>query len=208
MIPPNFQTISKLGCRRIPLNDGSGLEVIVPRLELAAQIAAVGERLRYDYHGLELTTIPVLEGGAWITGRITSNLPDASRHRTVSLVANRYKTQIQQGGTKVFVPGEVKVYHDWIAENPQVQAKIRGRHCLILDDVLDRGDTAVKVIEVISKYGPASIKTLFMVRKEVRRTVTVSADYVLFDVDNKWLIGAGLDDDGEGRDRQYIACKP
>src|SRR5262249_8484798 len=81
------------------------------------------------------------------------------------------------------------------------------RHCLILDDVLDKGDTAARVIEVVRQFEPASISTLFMVRKKVQRTVEVQADYVLFDVDDLWLIGAGLDDKGYGRDRPHIACK-
>jgi hypoxanthine phosphoribosyltransferase len=197
MINPGFQTIVKWGCPRVPLT--SGLELVVGKEELQDQIRSAGDQLRFDYRQKDLTTIPVLEGGPWIHGRVASHLPEASTHMTVSIVAKRY-------GNKA-VGGKVEVYYDWLKNHQDEQAKIRGRHCLIFDDVLDKGDTAARVIEVVREFEPASVKTLFMVRKKVTRTIEVRADYVLFDVDNLWLIGAGLDDKGYGRDRPHIACR-
>jgi hypoxanthine phosphoribosyltransferase len=74
--------------------------------------------------------------------------------------------------------------------------------------VLDTGETASKVLDVVASFKPASLKTVFMVRKKVERQLQVPGDYVLFDVDDLWLIGAGLDDRGTGRGLPYIVCKP
>ena len=193
-----FHTISKIGIFRKLITDGSGFEMVVPQSELQSQIKAAGNQLRIDYHNRDLTTIPVLEGGAWIHAQTTSRLPEASRHLTVSILAKR----TGRGG------GAVKVYYDWIKNHPDEQAKIRDRDCLIFDDVLDKGVTAAQVIEVVKEFDPKSIKTFFMIRKDVPRSVFIEPDYVLFDLDNLWLIGAGLGDDGIGRDRPHIACKP
>jgi hypoxanthine phosphoribosyltransferase len=194
---PKFQTIVKWGCPRVPLT--SGLELVVGREELQAQIKAAAHRLRYDYQGKNLTTIAILEGGRYITGQVCSHLPETSTHMPLSIVAKRYGNRTT--GNKV------DVYYDWIKDHADERDKIRERHCLILDDVLDKGDTAARVIEVVRQFEPASVSTLFMVRKKVQRAVEVQADYVLFDVDDLWLIGAGLDDKGYGRDRPHIACK-
>ena len=143
--------------------------------------------------------MPILEGGSYIHGQTTWKLPATSRHRTVSIVASRYG----EGTTG----GEIKLYLQWISENAYVRSSITGKHVLIFDDVLDKGDTILAVIDALQAFQPASIKTLFMARKDVPRPREVQADYVLFEVANLWLVGAGLDDDGRDRHLPYIACK-
>jgi hypoxanthine phosphoribosyltransferase len=201
MKQPEFETIIKWGCRRTPLEiEGRPYELVVSKNELKEQVKALGLKLRSDYRDLPLTTIQILEGGSWIHGQTTHQLPEASTHLPASIKAKRYGNRTEGG--------EVRVYCEWIDNHADERAKIEGRHCLLFDDVLDTGETASKVLGVVASFNPASLKTVFMVRKKVAQQLPVRADYVLFDVDDLWLIGAGLDDKGTGRGLPYIVCKP
>jgi hypoxanthine phosphoribosyltransferase len=199
LVNPMFETVCLRGKVPILLRDEPGLAVLASKDDVKAQINSVGLQLRFDYQDRDMTTIQILEGGAWIHAQVARKLPEASTHQVLSIKAKRYGNER--------VGRELKIYDDWIREHEDEHAKIRGRHCLITDDVLDEGVTMAAVIDVVKSFGPASIRTLFLAKKDVPRKVTVPQDYVLFECDNHWLVGAGLDDNGIGRDRPQLLCK-
>jgi len=70
---------------------------------------------------------------------------------------------------------------------------IRGKNVLLVDDILDTGTTLLEVSRVLSSLGPASLKTCVLLNKESRRQVDIHADFVGFEIEDKFVVGYGLD---------------
>ena len=70
---------------------------------------------------------------------------------------------------------------------------IKGKRVLLIDDILDTGNTMKSLVEALAGYKPASITTCVLLNKESRRTVDFHADYVGFEIEDKFVVGYGLD---------------
>lgn len=83
---------------------------------------------------------------------------------------------------------------------------LAGKHVLVVDDILDSGQTLGVMKEVIVAQGPASLRICVLLRKpESRRVLHVEADYVGFDIPDEFVVGYGLDFDGYYRNHPEIA---
>ena len=72
---------------------------------------------------------------------------------------------------------------------------IRGRHVLLVDDILDSGGTIKTVRPLVEALGPASLKTCVMLRKDRPEAKQVAVDYVGFEIPDEFVVGYGLDYD-------------
>lgn len=70
---------------------------------------------------------------------------------------------------------------------------IKNRHVLLIDDILDTGKTLSLVSNLIRDLSPASLRTCVLLDKKERREVPIEADFVGFDIPNKFVVGYGLD---------------
>jgi len=71
--------------------------------------------------------------------------------------------------------------------------EIANKRVLLVDDILDTGRTMNALVQTLAELGPASIKTCVLLNKESRRTVDCHADFVGFEIENKFVVGYGLD---------------
>jgi len=92
--------------------------------------------------------------------------------------------------------------------NDSLLAEIRGRHILLLDDILDTGATLSRLVEHLQHRGAASIRTAVLLRKVGRQTVAFEPDYIGFSIPNKFVIGYGLDFNDDYRHLPYIGVLP
>lgn len=106
----------------------------------------------------------------------------------------------------------VSHYGATIASNDKVRVHkhaaldVAGRSVLIVDDILDSGQTLSLVRELLEARNPAWLRTCVLLDKPSRRVVPISADYVGFEVPDVWIVGYGLDAAGEGRALPYVAA--
>ena len=70
---------------------------------------------------------------------------------------------------------------------------IRGRHVLLVDDILDSGGTIKAVVPLLESQGTASVRTCVLLRKDRPGVQDVQADYVGFDIPDEFVVGYGLD---------------
>ena len=70
---------------------------------------------------------------------------------------------------------------------------IKGKRVLLIDDILDTGNTMYSLVKALVDYSPASITTCVLLNKESRRTVNYHADFVGFEIEDKFVVGYGLD---------------
>ena len=80
-----------------------------------------------------------------------------------------------------------------LKENPE------GRHIIIVEDIVDTGKTLFAFIPELEKRHPASIKIAALLSKPEALACDIKADYVGFEIANKFVVGYGLDYDGLGR---------
>ena len=113
-----------------------------------------------------------------------------SRHQIGLLEASSYRGTSTTAGTLVL--------------NTGLLPEIRGRHILLLDDILDTGATLSQVTAHLRGLGAASIKTCVLLRKIGRQEVHLEPNYVGFEIPDKFVIGYGLDYNDEYRNLPYI----
>ena len=80
-----------------------------------------------------------------------------------------------------------------------------GRHVLLLDDILDTGQTLAALVAKIREQGPLSVKTAVLLRKIGRQDIPIEPDYCGFEIPNKFVVGYGLDYDDEYRHLPHVA---
>ncbi|MEO1130141.1 MAG: hypoxanthine phosphoribosyltransferase [Planctomycetota bacterium] len=83
---------------------------------------------------------------------------------------------------------------------------LAGRHIVIIDDILDSGQTLALLRDAILEQKPASLRSVMLLRKDVPRDVDVEAEYSGFDIPDEFVVGYGLDYDGYYRNLPDIVA--
>lgn len=85
-----------------------------------------------------------------------------------------------------------------------LRVPIAGRHVLLVEDIVDSGETLAYLRRMLEARRPASLKICALTRKPDRLTSEVRLDYVGFDIPDAWVVGYGLDYDNRFRALPYI----
>jgi len=85
-----------------------------------------------------------------------------------------------------------------------LKESLKDRHVVIIEDIVDTGNTVEKLFEVLEKEKPASLKIATLLYKPKAYTKNIPIDYVAIEVGNEFLVGYGLDYDGFGRNLKDI----
>lgn len=81
---------------------------------------------------------------------------------------------------------------------------IRGRHIIVVEDIVDTGLTIADVYDQLREQAPASIAVATLLFKPAALRHTITLDYVGFEIENRFVLGYGLDYDGLGRNTKDI----
>lgn len=85
-----------------------------------------------------------------------------------------------------------------------LQTDVRGKHVLVVEDIIDSGHTLSFVIKTLKSREPASLKLCALLNKQSRREIEIHVDYVGFDIENKFVFGYGLDLDERFRNLPFV----
>lgn len=149
--------------------------------DMAAQISA-------DYRDRELTGIAVLNGSLIFMSDLLRRIPLPLKLDCLSVVSYHGKTQTS---------GEVIFKQVALPD-------VFNRHILILDDILDSGHTLAAIREKLETAKPRSARICVLLSKNKQRARHVDADYMGFDIDDKFVVGYGLDFMERYRNLPYI----
>jgi hypoxanthine phosphoribosyltransferase len=100
-------------------------------------------------------------------------------------------------GTGVLTSGEVRVLKD-------LDIGLAGRHVVIVEDIVDTGTTLAYLQEILRARGPRSLRTATLLSKPSRRRVPVTVEYVGFEIDDRFVVGYGLDQAHRFRNLPYV----
>lgn len=162
--------------------------VLIPEDELQRRISELAAEIDKDYQDEDpILCIGVLKGSVFF-------MVDLLKKVTIPLVLDFLQTSSYRSGT---TPGEVRIRKD-------VDVAIRGRHVLIIEDIVDTGHTLSTVLGLFRFRGAKSVKLCALLDKQTTRQVPVSVDYSGFKIDDVFVVGYGLDLDERYRELPYI----
>lgn len=166
------------------------LEVLYSEEQIQSRIRELGAQITRDYAGKDLVLVSVLKGSCIF-------LADLMRVIDLKLTIDfmsisSYKDQMKS-------TGDVEILKD--LSNP-----IRGKHVLVVEDIIDTGLTLSRLLDILGSRGAESIKLAsFLDKPEPRIKKELSIDYTGFVVPNKFVVGYGLDAAGRYRNLPFIA---
>ncbi len=164
------------------------VNVMITEEEISKKILEVADRINKDYEGRELTLICVLKGGVMFMCDLAKRLNLDVRLDFMS---------VSSYGAETKSSGVVKIIKD-------LDNSIEGRDVLIVEDIIDSGNTLAYLLDILEKRGPKSIKLCTLLDKPSRREKDVVVDYVCFEIEDKFVLGYGLDYDQRYRNLPYI----
>ena len=126
-------------------------------------------------------------------------LADLVRHLDLPLRIGLIQASSYRGA--VTTPGQLHV-------SPELLPDIRGHHVLLLDDILDTGQTLAHLVPHLQSLKPASLRVAVFLRKIGRQQVAVEPDYFGFEIPDAFVIGYGLDYNDQYRHLPYVAVLP
>ena len=160
--------------------------ILFEQTEIQERIRVLAEQITSDYLCCPLTVLAVMSGALVVAADLIRQIPLPLQLGCIS--ASSYGNGAESSGKVVL-------------QNLK-ELDIAGRHVLIVDDILDTGNTLRALQEELQKYNPLSIKSCFLLRKLKSRTV--HADYVGFEIANDFVVGYGLDYQERYRNLPFI----
>lgn len=151
--------------------------VLLSQEQLSARVSELRAQLAQDYAGKDPVFVGVLKGAVPFFKDITSELPIPCCYDFVC--ASSY-------GAETSSSGQVRLLKDTVMD-------LRGRHVVVLEDILDTGYTLEFLKKHLLQKQPASLKLCVLLDKPERRKVPLCADYVGFSIPNVFVVGYGLD---------------
>lgn len=153
------------------------IELLISSEEISHKIAEVAATINEEYRGEELAIIMVMKGAICVS-------VDLMRHLEIPFTvdyikASSYGQQGTQRGELV-LKGIEKI-------------DLKDKHVLVVDDIFDSGHTMSTIVNSLQKKQMKSLKTLVLLLKNVPREISYLPDYILFHIENRFVIGYGLD---------------
>lgn len=163
--------------------------ILFDQAKIRECIAEMGARITADYAGGSLTIVAVLQGGVLF-------LADLIREIRLPLRMDSISVASYHGGTSS--SGTVTFHQNRLPD-------VEGRDVLVLDDILDSGRTLAAIIGRIEEdCRPRSVRSAVLLSKKVNRAIPIEADYTGFEIGDEFVVGYGLDYQGEYRNLPVI----
>src|ERR1051326_6719400 len=157
---------------------------------------------RVDELAREIASAYVPQESITIVGVLTGCLvflADLIRRLDLPLRITLIQASSYRGATTT--PGELRIL-------PEMLPDLTGRHVLLLDDILDTGQTISKLTDKLRELGPRSVRVAVLLRKLGRQQVPFEPDFCGFEIPDEFVIGYGLDYNDEYRHLPYIGVLP
>jgi hypoxanthine phosphoribosyltransferase len=168
------------------------MEILISAERIQERVAELAQQIAGDYGDKPLTIVGVLTGSLMF-------LADLVRHLDLPLRIAFIQASSYRGA--VTSPGSLHVH-------PELLPDLRGRHVLLLDDILDTGRTLQHLTEHLRGLAVGSLRVAVLLRKQGRQQLPLAPDYCGFDIPDKFVVGYGLDYDDEYRHLPYVAVLP
>ena len=164
------------------------MRVLIPEDQIRKRVDELAAQIARAYEGQPLTIVGVLTGCLVF-------LADLIRRLDLPLKIALVQASSYRGAATT--PGQLHVQDELLPD-------LKGRHILLIDDILDTGRTLKHMETHLRALGTASVRTAVLLRREGRQEVPIEPDFVGFTIPNAFVVGYGLDYDDEYRNLPFI----
>jgi hypoxanthine phosphoribosyltransferase len=168
------------------------MEILIAADRIRQRVGELAREIARDYQGRPVTIVGVLTGSLVF-------LADLIRQLDLPVRVGLVQASSYRGATTT--PGRLTIQPDLIPD-------VRGRHVLLLDDILDTGQTLASLAEHLGTRGTLSVRVGVLLRKRGRQRVPLEPDYCGFDIPDVFVVGYGLDFNDEYRHLPHVAVLP
>lgn len=163
-------------------------EVLFSEDQLDRRVREIAAQIEKDYEGKEIMLISVLRG---------SFVFMADLCRRIDLPCTLDFMSVSSYGSSTKSSGQVQITRD-------LSSDITGKHIIVVEDILDSGNTLSYLLKLLEQRNPASIRLCTLLNKPDRRVKHVDVHYSGFDIPDAFVVGYGLDYAEQYRNLPYI----
>jgi len=164
-------------------------EILFNEHAIADKVKELAARISNDYAGKDLVLVCILKGAAVFT---------ADLMRALSI-------PIELDFVRAASYGRSTVSSRVITITKDIDTDIKGRHVLLVDGIIDTGDTLSYLLKRYAERNPASLKAVVLLDKKARRIIDIPLAYQGFEIPDKFVVGYGMDYGEKHRNLPYIA---
>lgn len=158
-------------------------KILYTKKEIDERVQALADDISRDYKGKDLVIIGILKG-AFVF------LADVIRYLRVPCVIDFVR--LASYGSETVSSGEIKITKD-------IEIPIQGKDVLVIDDIVDTGLTLLYLVNALKEKKPNSLQVCVFLDKKERRKVHFDPDYIGFEIEDRFIVGYGLDFDEKFR---------
>ena len=164
------------------------IQVRISEEELIAKIKEIAQQINEDYVGKKVHLVCILSGSVFFTCEL-------AKYITVPVTMDFMR--VSSYGDGMDSTGTISIDQD-------LNMSIKGRHVLVVEDIVDSGRTLALLSNILKKRDPASLRLCSLLDKPSRRVTPVSIDYLGFEIEDYFVVGFGLDYAQKYRNLPYI----
>ncbi len=163
------------------------IKVLIKQKDVKEKICKLAKRINKDYKDKDLTIISVLSGSFVFCSDIIRNLNIDFDLDFIRVESYKGKKSVKK--IKLLTP---------------VQIDVKGKNVLVIEDIYDTGRTLAYIKKILLKKKAKSVKVCVLINKKIQKSSDIDIDYFGFNIENKFVVGYGLDYNGRYRGLPYI----
>jgi len=164
------------------------MEILIPEERIQKRVTELAAQIAAEYDGKRPTIVGVLTGSLMFLADLVRRLDMPLRIAFIQASSYRGETTS---------PGELRV-------EPNLLPDVKGHHVLLLDDILDTGQTLHYLVDHLHNVGAESVRVAVLLRKRGRQRVPFEPDYCGFEIPDAFVVGYGLDFNDEYRNLPFV----
>ena len=163
------------------------IKVLINEQEINNRLDELANQLMEEYKGKDLMFLCILKGSIFFTVELAKRMKNNVQFEFIEV--SSYEGHKSTGKIKL---------------NKDITGSIEGKHVIIIEDIVDTGRTLSFLKEYLMEKNPESLKICALLDKPSKRVAPIEADYIGFSIEDKFVIGYGLDDEQNYRNLNYI----
>ena len=165
------------------------LNVLIDEEKLNNRIKEMAKQIENEYKNEEIVLVCILNGAVYFTVELSKNIKDSS------IILDFMKVSSYGEGTQTTGNVELKV---------DLSTNIENKNVIIVEDIIDSGYTLNYLYDYLKSKNPKTLKICVLLDKKERREKDIRVDYTGFEIENKFVVGYGLDYADKYRNLPYV----
>ena len=150
---------------------------LISKAQIDSKIAELAAQVSEDYRGRDLLLVAVLKGAV----------------NTLVAFSQALSIPVQMDFMSLSSYGDGTVSSGTVTVRQDLSVDVRGRHILIVEDIVDSGRTLAWLVDELKRRGAASVEVMALLQKPSRREVDVDVKYSGYEIPDEFVVGFGLD---------------